>query len=820
VQKQNTEGNKNYFHYAPNDTGAYLTQLRTDIGNDGEDNKDLVTQYRYDSDRGTLDTLIYYHDYPIDTIKVEYHYDLFTRLCKITYPDNTNEEYIYDKRGNLLEKKITKSDATYFKIQYEYDARDHVKKVKEYDNLSTAPSSYDSTLYVYNLNDALTEFSNANDGTTNTTIVYDYVAGRLYRTRYADNNKDSLGYYLSGYVKFKKDRRGKVIEYKYDDRWRLTKKRYFDDWSSYPNSPSDSVSFWLDKVGNLDSLLDKNGKIKYDYDGLDRMFDLNAYNSKMVKYLYDKVSNRTRMKVCKTSDTTVIYLEQTYPSYDEANRLLETIVSPDTFDFTYWDTGPVKESKYPNDLKEQCWLTNRNFIDSLRTYDSSGTGTTLFKFAYGYNDLMDRKSIDLKISRPLISPLTGKISYGYDNLRRLIDSKTLISGIESISYGYDPVGNRDKKKVGTETTRYTYDLQNNHLTYEGSIPYSYDNNGNLTAIAPPIAINYLFDWDYENRLLKIRKTGTFGDSLRFSYCGTGKRITKIHGASDTTKYSYDGMYTVCEFGNYDSLLSAYVYANGLLLARYDSSGAKYYYHHDALGSTMGLTDTNKTFVQSYFYDDFGNLWGEWGNVENHYLYTGQEYDDEISGAELYNLRVRYYDTGIGRFISEDPAIGYIHLPQQRNRYPYVWNMPITLTDPLGLFTGCILLTKYPVKSMKEIISEKEHTYYELMNAYTTGFDEVFPLPFFWIMCDWLQITDITRIYREVVVWSYVLKCWEECKEPYIKAYDVLMHGPLMTEYLRRFRHITTYVKELYDIVSKSPANKWWLEQECMEKAHP
>jgi hypothetical protein len=115
----------------------------------------------------------------------------------------------------------------------------------------------------------------------------------------------------------------------------------------------------------------------------------------------------------------------------------------------------------------------------------------------------------------------------------------------------------------------------------------------------------------------------------------GKRIKKIHGSSDTTRYTYDGMYAVCEFGNSDSLLNTYVYANGLLFARYDSSGARYYYHHDALGSTMGLTNTSKTVVQSYLYDDFGNLWGEWGNVDNHYLYTGQEYDSEISGAELY-----------------------------------------------------------------------------------------------------------------------------------------------------------------------------------------
>lgn len=101
----------------------------------------------------------------------------------------------------------------------------------------------------------MTEFSNANDGATNTTVNYDYIASRLYRIRYADNNKESLGYYSSGYLKFKRDRRDTVIDYKYDDRWRLTKKRYFNGWSNYPNSPADSVVFWRDSLGKVDSLL-------------------------------------------------------------------------------------------------------------------------------------------------------------------------------------------------------------------------------------------------------------------------------------------------------------------------------------------------------------------------------------------------------------------------------------------------------------------------------------------------------------------------------------------------------------------------------------
>ncbi len=588
--------------------------------------------------------------------------------------------------------------------------------------------------------------------------------------------------------------------------------------------------FWLDKVGNLDSLLEKNGKIKYDYDGLDRLFELNAFNSRMVKYLYDKVSNRKKMKVCKATDTTTIYLEQTYPSYDEGNRLLITIVSPDTFNFAYWDPGPIKEIEYPYDLKEQYWLTNRNFIDSMRTYNPAtppARPTVLFRFAYRYNALTDRDSMAIKITRPLTAPLTGTIRYSHDNLRRLRDSKSYFSGIESINYTYDPVGNRKTRIKGGTTTKCTYDIQNNRLMQtEDPIlhTYHYDASGNITFMDSTSRSYRRYYWDYENRLVAAKTWAIEpGDSAYHVYCALGKRIAKFFwdnsaSITDTTSYCYDGMFVICEFGGHDNLKNKYVYANGLLLEKIDSLGNKYFYHHDALGSTMGLTDVNKNVVQSYFYDDFGNLSGSWGTVANNYLYTGQEYDS--SPLWLYNLRARYYATDIGRFISEDPEIGFIYMPQQRNLYPYVWNMPITFTDPLGLFTGCKVITKYPVKTENGLVSEEEKTHWwEFRRAYTTGFNQYLPIPFFWVHCEWSRMAEITRIYRELTIWSYVLKCWEECNPPVVKVYDVVILGPLSTEILRRLSEAEKVLGP-YNIISESPAFKLKWEIICLEAGPP
>ncbi|OGC41510.1 hypothetical protein A2Y85_03720 [candidate division WOR-3 bacterium RBG_13_43_14] len=268
------------------------------------------------------------------------------------------------------------------------------------------------------------------------------------------------------------------------------------------------------------------------------------------------------------------------------------------------------------------------------------------------------------------------------------------------------MGNRLRRISGTDTTNYTYNRQNNQLTGESGNSYAYDDNGNMTEIHPVAEQDYYYYWDFENCLTKIKKTGSGGnDSLRMTYCGLGKRIKKIHGTTDTTSYAYDGMYAVCEFGGHLDLKANYVYANGMLLAKYDASPADtHYYHHDGLGTTMGMTNENGGVEQSYFYDEFGNSLGSWGSVSNHYLYTGQEYDDEISGAELYNLRARYYAPEIGRFMSEDPVlrmeitidricIGSKHdkniiymrkIPQQLNHYHYCLDNPVNCKDIKGL----------------------------------------------------------------------------------------------------------------------------------------
>jgi RHS repeat-associated protein len=57
-------------------------------------------------------------------------------------------------------------------------------------------------------------------------------------------------------------------------------------------------------------------------------------------------------------------------------------------------------------------------------------------------------------------------------------------------------------------------------------------------------------------------------------------------------------------------------------------------------------------------------------------YTGREFDSET--GLLYN-RARYFDTGAGRFLAEDP----IRYRAGVNFYAYTRNNPVVLTDPFG-----------------------------------------------------------------------------------------------------------------------------------------
>ncbi len=149
-----------------------------------------------------------------------------------------------------------------------------------------------------------------------------------------------------------------------------------------------------------------------------------------------------------------------------------------------------------------------------------------------------------------------------------------------------------------------------------------------------------------------------------------------------TRYYADGIRPIYETkadGSLNADLERDIFGN--LLARQDAGGARYYYHHDGLGSTVGLTDASGAVAAQRTYDAWGNRRTSSGAAPGNYQFTGAELDP-TSG--LYHMGARFYDPTIGRWLSEDPVQDNYFEPGSLNFYAYVSNNPVLLTDPLGL----------------------------------------------------------------------------------------------------------------------------------------
>jgi RHS repeat-associated protein len=112
-----------------------------------------------------------------------------------------------------------------------------------------------------------------------------------------------------------------------------------------------------------------------------------------------------------------------------------------------------------------------------------------------------------------------------------------------------------------------------------------------------------------------------------------------------------------------------------------------YFFKDHLGSVVTVTNGNMVILQRMKYDVWGtrNQYARDASVDKDpYLeergFTGHEHLDEVG---LIHMNGRIYDPTIARFLQADPIIQDGYDGQNYNRYSYVVNNPLSLTDPSG-----------------------------------------------------------------------------------------------------------------------------------------
>lgn len=374
-------------------------------------------------------------------------------------------------------------------------------------------------------------------------------------------------------------------------------------------------------------------------------------------------------------------------SYHAAGPL-EKVYDPATPGTPYWtaqswdEWGNVTQSRL------------RNGVDTLRDYDSAvGRLTTIMAGQSGGSDIQS-----LGYGYDALDNLTHRLDnnqgglredFEYDVLNRL--TRSTLSGVigmsgpvENLTMSYAANGNiLNKSGVGA----YTYDLARPHaVSTAGGINYQYDANGNQTQGA-----GRTLTWSSYN--LPVRIAQTNGNFSEWHYGSERQRIRQLSKDGNVQKLTYypSALYEEQRRGSAIEQKHYISTPEGVVaIETWWNSGAvqRDYLHMDHLGSIDTISNDAGQITQKLSYDAFGKRRGsQWQGspglstlLPTQHGYTGHEMLDSVG---LIHMNGRVYDPHLARFLSADPILQAPELTQSHNRYSYVMNNPLTLTDPSG-----------------------------------------------------------------------------------------------------------------------------------------
>ncbi|MBN4054616.1 RHS repeat protein [Nitrospira defluvii] len=621
---------------------------------------------------------------------------ILNRVSSIIDPLGQTRTYTYDSKGNLL----TTTDPSGAVITITYNAigqpdtlTDPLGNVSQFSYdpfgnfITTTDPLGNITTRFYDPVSRLLTMTDPRGETTG--FVYDNL-NRVTTITDPGNNTTQFTYDENGNLLTTTDAKGNMITNTYDVQNRLESR-------TDPLLRNEFYTYNLN--GNLKTFTDRKGQIQtFDYDPLDRRVFAEYGDGSQTKFLYDLANRLARVD---DSDSTIEF------SYDNLDRIVSEITPQGVISNTYDSLG----RKTSISVNGQLPVSYQYDANSRLTQVAQGSEIVDLRY-----DLAGRRT-------SLTYPNGTSTSYTYDAASRLTNISHLLgtTPFESLTYTYDAAGNRislDRTNGASvllpDSVQAAYDAANEQIQFNSPTPnLSYDANGNLVSQTDASGTT-TYTWDAQNRLI-----GTSGPGLSasFIYDGLGRRISKtVNGVQ--TDYQYDGNDLVAEIGE-GAVGASYLRSLNIDEAFVRQSTTNEYYHVDALGSTMDLTDAVGTVSMTYEYEAFGKTTIN-GTSTNPFQYTGREND----GTGLYYYRARYFSSSIKRFISEDPlysplyktkrcqsnyspnvsryikidqelsklmAFGFFEVvrsfgvdPQRIHLYSYVHNNPVNLVDPMGL----------------------------------------------------------------------------------------------------------------------------------------
>ncbi|MGH9832577.1 MAG: RHS repeat-associated core domain-containing protein, partial [Blastocatellia bacterium] len=675
----NRLGQKTEYEYDPNFT--FVTQIKDALGR--------ITRMSYDSsgNRASMTDAL--------GRMTTYVYDSFGQLISMTDPLGHTTRYSYDANGYI--NKVT--DALGNETGFEYDAVGRLKKITDgegrstntvYDNDDRITSVTDPagvvTRFEYDENDNRTAIINAQNkrwsfvydeknrltGSTdplNQTTQYRYNAddemvetispsGRTTRYEYdARGQRTKMIDPLKGEIRFTydnqknlttlTDERGNTTTFTYDELYRQIAQR--DPLGLTTTSAYDPVGNLVENVDRL------NRRARFDYDARNRPVTI-TYVDALVSYTFDEASRLTRINDTQSGSITWVY--------DDANRMLSESTLQGLVSYTY------------NKANQRISMTAADRPKVSYEYDTTGRQQKIIQgaetFTWSYDDLSRMKNLQ----RP--NGVTTTYSYDTANkLNRIIHANASGVALEDLQYGYntdDEIEAINSLANGTllptSKTASAADAANRIARF-GQAGYTFDEEGQ-TRTKTDSQGTTAYDWDARGRLTKVTLPG--GQTVSYTYDTLGRRIIRTNNGLTTT-FHYDGQDVVLDRGS-GAIVTDYLNGPGIdnKLRQASAGTGALYFLQDHLGTTIALAGAGGGIVERQIYEAFG---ASAGSSLTRYAYTGRELDTE---AALYYYRARYYNSRIGRFISEDP-IGF---DGGVNFYAYVRNNPVNWVDPFGL----------------------------------------------------------------------------------------------------------------------------------------
>ncbi|HEX6502426.1 MAG TPA: RHS repeat-associated core domain-containing protein [Terriglobales bacterium] len=350
--------------------------------------------------------------------------------------------------------------------------------------------------------------------------------------------------------------------------------------------------------------------------------------------------------------------------------------------------GAILSSTYYNSAGQVTAVTGSSGDNDAYQYDNDGRmkqytfniGATPTVVSGSANWNPNGTVSSLTISDGFVSANNQSCSYGYDDLSR-VASVNCTSGTTNVwnqNFAYDAYGNVTKT-VPTGGTGISFQPGYNNNNQYTSLPgLSYDGNGNLLADS---FHTYAWDPNWGN-------PSTI-DSTTMTYDALGRMVEYQNGTTiKQVMYGPTGKVAIMNGQTEVTSLQPFP-ASGVLVHR-PGSQTNLWRHPDWLGSSrFASTEPGRGKFFDVGYAPFGEDYGDSGTKDLYF--TGQEQDTTTSVGGLYDFSAREYAPRQGRWISPDPAgmkAADMTDPQSWNRYAYVSNSPLSVTDPSGLCPYC------------------------------------------------------------------------------------------------------------------------------------